>query len=211
MLWGLVDALDDGVILTDQDGVIVLANRRAGDMYGYLPGELIGQPVESLVPDGLRAAHISQRAGYAQHPTARPRAARVRLAGRRKDRSTFPVRVSLSPVPTATGRLILAVIRDVTEDLPHADLGDLARAAAAGQARRGRELLDRVAAACSTSASACRPRLSCSMTRPCSGSLMPCTACTTRSARSVPTCSPAATVMSRHSPARPTDPDKTTA
>jgi anti-anti-sigma factor len=146
VLWGLVDALDDGVILTDQDGVIVLANRRAGDMYGYLPGELVGQPVESLVPDGLQAAHISQRAGYAQHPTARPMAARVRLAGRRKDRSTFPVRVSLSPVPTATGRLILAVIRDVTEDLPHADLGDLARtAAAAGQARRARELLDRVA------------------------------------------------------------------
>jgi len=145
VLWGLVDALDDGVILTDQDGVIVLANRRAGDMYGYPPGELTGQPVESLVPDGLRAAHISQRAGYAQHPTVRPMAARVRLAGRRKDGSTFPVRVSLSPVPTATGRLILAVIRDVTEDLPHADLGDLARAAAAGQARRAHELLDRVA------------------------------------------------------------------
>jgi len=146
VLWALVDALGDGVILADDDGVIVLANRRAGDMFGYLPGELTGQPVESLVPDALRAAHISQRAGYAQHPTARPMAARARLAGRRKDGSTFPVRVSLSPVPTATGRLILAVIRDVTEDLPRADLGDLARAAAAaGQARRARELLDRVA------------------------------------------------------------------
>ena len=145
VLWGLVDALDDGVILTDDDGVIVLANRRADDMYGYLSGELIGQPVELLVPDGLREAHISQRAGYVQHPTARPMAARVRLAGRRKDGSTFPVRVSLSPVPTATGRLILVVIRDVTDDLPRADLGDLARAAAAAdQAHRGRELLDRV-------------------------------------------------------------------
>jgi anti-anti-sigma factor len=146
VLWALVDALHDGVILTDGDGVIVLANRRARDMFGYLPGELIGQPVESLVPVGLRAAHVGQRAGYAQHPTARPMAARARLAGRRNDGSTFPVRVSLSPVPTATGRLILAVVRDVTEDLPHADLGDLARAAAAdGQARRARELLDRVA------------------------------------------------------------------
>jgi PAS domain S-box-containing protein len=146
VLWGLIDALGDGVILTGDDGVIVLANRRAGDMFGYRPGELIGQPVESLVPDGLRPAHISQRAGYAQHPVARPMAARARLAGRRQDGSTFPVRVSLSPVPTASGRLTLAVIRDVTEDLPRTDLGDLARvAAAAGQARRARELLDRVA------------------------------------------------------------------
>ena len=45
---------------------------RAGEMYGYLPGELIGQPVESLVLDGLQAAHVSQRGGYAGHPTACP-------------------------------------------------------------------------------------------------------------------------------------------
>ena len=138
-------------------------------------------------------------------------AARARLAGRRKDGSTFPVRVSLSLVPTATGRLILAVTRDVTEDLPHADLGDLARAAAAGQARRARELLDRVASGLLHVGLACRPRSSCPMTRPCSGSLMPCTAWTRRSARSMTTHSPAATMTSRRSPARQTGQDKTTA
>jgi anti-anti-sigma factor len=146
MLWGLVDALDDGVVLTDEDGVLVLANRRAEDMFGYRHGELIGEPVESLVPAGLRAAHISQRAGYAKEPVSRPMGPRARLAGRRKDGSTFPVRVGLSPVPTATGRFILAVIRDITEDKPRADLGELARAAAAAeQAHRGRELFGRVA------------------------------------------------------------------
>jgi PAS domain S-box-containing protein len=146
MLWGLADALADGILLTGDDGLLVLANRRAEDMFGYRHGELIGQPVESLVPAGLRAAHIAERARYAQEPTARPMGSRARLVGLRKDGSTFPVRVSLSPVPTATSRFILAVIRDITDDHPHADLADLARAAAAAeQAHRGRELLGRVA------------------------------------------------------------------
>jgi anti-anti-sigma factor len=144
-LWGLVDALADGVILTNEDGVLVLANRRAEDMFGYRPGELIGQPVESLVPVGLRIAHVTQRTGYTQEPVARPMGSRMRLAGQRQDGSTFPARVSLSPVVTATGRFVLAVIRDLTEDQPRADLADLARAtAAAADARRGRELLSRI-------------------------------------------------------------------
>lgn len=145
MLWGLIDALADGVILSNEDGVLVLANRRAEDMFGYRPGELTGQPVESLVPGGLRAAHITERARYARDPVARPMTSRIRLAGQRKDGSTFPARVSLSPVATATGRFILAVIRDITADQPRADLADLARAAAAADdARRGRALLSRV-------------------------------------------------------------------
>lgn len=145
LLWGLVDALADGVVLTDQDGVLVLANRRAEDMFGYRPGELTGQPVESLVPAGLRTAHVTQRAGYAREPVLRPMASRARLAGQRRDGSTFPVRVSLSPVVTGTGRFVLAVIRDITQDRPQADLADLARAAAAADdARRGRELLGRM-------------------------------------------------------------------
>jgi PAS domain S-box-containing protein len=145
VLWGLVDALTDGVVLSNEDGTLVLANRRAEDMFGYRPGELIGQPVESLVPVGLRAAHVTQRASYAREPVARPMASRARLAGQRKDGSTFPARVSLSPVTTATGRFILAVIRDIAEDQPRADLADLAWAAtAADDARRGRELLSQV-------------------------------------------------------------------
>jgi anti-anti-sigma factor len=141
-LWGLIDALADGVVLTDRDGVLVLANRRAEDMFGWPPGELIGQPVEWLVPAGVRSAHVKERAGYAREPVARPMGSRVRLAGQRRDGSTFPVRVSLSPVVTGTGRFTLAVIRDVSADSPPTDLADLARgAAAADDARRGRELL----------------------------------------------------------------------
>ena len=150
-LWGLVDALADGVVLASEDGVLVLANRRAEDMFGSRPGELIGRPVESLVPAALRTAHVTQRAGYTGEPVARPMGSRVRLAGQRQDGSTFPVRVSLSPVVTGTSRFILAVIQDVTEDRPPAVLADAADAAdaaadaaAADDARRGRELLSRL-------------------------------------------------------------------
>jgi anti-anti-sigma factor len=145
VVWGLVDGLADGVVLADDGGVLMLANRRAEEMFGYPHGELAGRRVESLIPARLRAAHVRFRAGYAKEPTARPMGARARLAGLRKDGTTFPVRISLSPVPTATDGLIMAVIRDITDEQPRADLAELARVAAvAEQARRGQELLDRV-------------------------------------------------------------------
>jgi anti-anti-sigma factor len=145
VLWKLLDALADGVVLTDGDGVVVLVNRRLEDMFGYEHGELAGRPVESLIPADLRAAHRGHRAAYAQAPKARPMGDGARLVGLRKDGGTFPVEVSLSPVPTATGHFILAVIRDVTETRRREDLADLARAAvAAEQVHRGEELLDRI-------------------------------------------------------------------
>ncbi|MGH3188471.1 MAG: PAS domain S-box protein, partial [Streptosporangiaceae bacterium] len=145
MLWRMVDALADGVVLVNAEGLLVLANRRAEELFGYNRGELTGQRVESLVPAGLRSAHERQRAGYAHEPTARPMGARARLAGLRRDGTTVPVRISLSPVQTATGRFTMAVVRDISADQPPADLAELARAAAAAQdARKGRDLLDRV-------------------------------------------------------------------
>jgi anti-anti-sigma factor len=146
VLWKLIDALTDGVALADDDGLLALVNRLAEEMFGYEQGELVGQPIESLVPADLRAAHRGHRAAYSQAPTARPMGVGARLVGLRKDGATFPVQVSLSPVPTATSHLTLAVIRDVTEFRRRDDLADLAQAAAAaaGQRDPGRELLDRV-------------------------------------------------------------------
>ena len=142
----LVDALQDGVALTDGGGALVLANLRLEEMFGYAHAELAGRPVESLIPVELQAAHRGHRAGYARAPTARPMGAGARLVALRKDGTTFPAEISLSPVATATGTLTLAVIRDVTEARRVADLADLARAAvAARQARLGQDLLDSIA------------------------------------------------------------------
>jgi len=144
LVWQLIDALGDGLALTDPDGEIVLANRRCGEMFGYEPAELAGRPVETLVPVDIQAAHRGYRAAYAQAPEARPMGDRARLVGLRKDGATLPVEVSLAPVPTATGHFVLAVIRDATQAQRREDLADLARAAAAEHTRRDQELLDQV-------------------------------------------------------------------
>jgi anti-anti-sigma factor len=145
VLWQLIDALGDGLALTGHDGEIVLVNRQCAEMFGYQRTELVGRPVETLVPAGLRAAHQEYRAAYTRAPDARPMGDRARLVGLRKDGSTLPVEISLSPVPTATDHFVLAVIRDATETRRREDLADLARAAVAEQTGRDQELLDRVA------------------------------------------------------------------
>ena len=142
----LIDALDDGVILAAGDGTIVLANRRLAAMLGYQPAELAGQPVEALVPAGLREAHRRHRAGYTRKPVARPMADRARLVAVRRDGGTVPVTITLAPLPTAGGHLVLAVVRDAASAQHRDDLTALVSAAAAREAELSRELLDRVVA-----------------------------------------------------------------
>jgi len=79
----LIDALADGIVLVGEDGRIMLANRRAAEMFGSRPGELGGQLVESLMPAGLRDAHRLDRAAYALKPAARPMADRAALVALR--------------------------------------------------------------------------------------------------------------------------------
>jgi anti-anti-sigma factor len=139
----LIDALADGIVLAGEDGRIVLASRRAAEMFGYERGELAGRPVESLLPAGLRDAHRLERASYALKPVTRPMADRARLVGLCKDSSTIPVTITLSPVPTATGHFVLAVVRDAAHERAQDDLIELVRAVLAEHAQHAEDLLDR--------------------------------------------------------------------
>jgi PAS domain S-box-containing protein len=141
----LLDALDDGVALAGSDGILALASARLEEMFGYQRDELAGRPVESLIPAHLQAAHRHHRAGYAEAPRIRPMRAGARLAGLRKDGTTFPLQVSLAPLPAAADSFTIAVVRDLTGTRQEGDLADAARAAAAAeQEHRGQELLDRI-------------------------------------------------------------------
>jgi PAS domain S-box-containing protein len=116
LLWKMIDAFDDGVALADGEGTLVLANRRLEEIFGYPCSELVGYPVERLIPAHLQLAHRRHLAAYAMAPRIRPMGAGARLTGLRKDGTTFPAEISLRPVPTATGRFTLAVVRDITAD-----------------------------------------------------------------------------------------------
>jgi len=109
------EAVPDAMVAVDHHGVIVQVNSQTERLFGYTQGELVGQSVEMLVPMGQREAHNHHRARFQQQPEMRRMGAQLDLHGRRKDGSEFPVEISLSPVPTESGMLVLSAIRDITD------------------------------------------------------------------------------------------------
>ena len=111
----LLESAPDAMVIVDSRGRIVIVNSQAERMFGYLRDELFGKPVEQLMPANIRDRHVRQRAGYAANPHVRPMGRDLELLGLRKDGSTFPVEISLSPVRTRQSSYVSSVIRDVTD------------------------------------------------------------------------------------------------
>ncbi|MGA9392374.1 MAG: PAS domain S-box protein [Candidatus Sulfotelmatobacter sp.] len=111
----LLEALPDAIVAVDRDGTIKQINSQAEELFGYHQGELIGQKVEILVPDSYRRQHHEHRENFAGTPRTRRMGADLDLYGRRRDGSTFPVEISLSPVSTETGVFVLSAIRDISD------------------------------------------------------------------------------------------------
>lgn len=113
-LGGLLDAAPDAMIVVGPDGRIVLVNSQAERLLGYSRGELIGEPMEVLVPEDVREYHVKHRDGFFNEPRVRAMGSGLALHARRKDGSEFPVEISLAPVDSVDGRLVSAALRDVT-------------------------------------------------------------------------------------------------
>lgn len=112
----LLDAAPDPILIVSPDGYILVANRQTESMFGYSRLELLNQKVEVLLPERFRDRHPDLRGAYfAKNPYVRPMGAGLELFGRRKDGSEFPVEISLSPLETPRGRLVISTIRDVTD------------------------------------------------------------------------------------------------
>jgi PAS domain S-box-containing protein len=110
-----LDASPDAMIVVDAQGAIVFANAQSEALFGYSRAELVGQPLEYLLPERFRIRHLAHRAAYANAPRARPMGAGFELYALRKDGTEFPAEISLSPVEIDRGRFVSSAIRDVTE------------------------------------------------------------------------------------------------
>src|SRR5262249_35877676 len=110
----LLESAAQGVVSVDAQGLIVMANRALESMFGWEPGELIGESIEQLVPESARDAHRQHRTEYFASPRPRSMGIALDLVGRRKDGTTFPIEVSLNPIATPGGGHAIGFVTDIT-------------------------------------------------------------------------------------------------
>lgn len=111
----LTEHAPDGILEVDAEGKIVIANRAAEEMFGVSRQELVGSPIEILIPAAHRTRHPSHRRNFFEQGKARPMGQGLELNALRQDGTEFPVEISLSPIRTDDGMLVVVAVRDVSE------------------------------------------------------------------------------------------------
>lgn len=111
----LLETAPDAIVVVDEQGCFQFVNAQTEALFGYSRAELLGQPVELLIPERLRAQHTQYRRSFAATPKLRPMGSGRALVGRHKDGSEVAIEVSLSPLTTERGTVVSAAIRDIRE------------------------------------------------------------------------------------------------
>ncbi len=110
----LIEIIPDAIVIVDNEGKIRYINSQTTSMFGYSPHELIGEMVEVLLPHRFKSRHVDHRVNYSKHPVRRPMGSVIDLYGRKKDGTEFSVDITISPIETENGTLIISVIRDIS-------------------------------------------------------------------------------------------------
>ncbi len=110
----VLEASPNAIVAVGTDGAITYANPQVVSTFGYMRDELLGKPIEQLIPERFNTRHRAHRAGFMHDHTARPMGIGLDLWGRRKDGTEFPVEISLSPVETPDGLVVFATVVDIT-------------------------------------------------------------------------------------------------
>ena len=114
LLTRVFDSVSNGILVVTAEGVITLANAAIFDLFGWSPADLVGEPIERLIPEHLLEVHREHRTGYVDNPSARPMGHGRLLHARRVDGSMFLTEVALSPTQLDGEMHVIAVVRDIT-------------------------------------------------------------------------------------------------
>ena len=111
----LLESAPDAMVITQADGTIIMVNQQTERMFGYGRNDLLGQPVEILLPSALQAGHLDNRRDFLAMPSARSMGSGRELLAQTRDGRQLPVEISLSPIATEEGILIASALRDISE------------------------------------------------------------------------------------------------
>lgn len=115
----LFEAAPNGMIVTDHAGRVMFVNAHVEQLFGYSCGELIGKPIEILMPERFRAGHTGLRDAFARNPQPRPMGSGRDLYGRRKNGDEFPLEIGINPFRSDTGTFVVASVVDISERKRH--------------------------------------------------------------------------------------------
>lgn len=117
MFRNLIETAPDAIVIVDESGSVKIANEQAEQLFGYRKDGMVGLPVEELIPERYREAHVENRSNYVENPVKRKMGEHLALVARKRDGTEFAMAAALSPTQTPDGLLVTCIVRDLSSQM----------------------------------------------------------------------------------------------